>query len=259
VTNLPEKPKGSPPPSARLTNEQFEMVIRRAVELQARSADETGAEGVTEEEALRIGRELGLSRTYVGQALAEVQSGAVPEEGLAARIMGGSRHSASRVVTGEAPQVAMALEKYLVEREYLVVQRRYRDRTAFVRASGVVAAVARTTTGIFRRSPLLEVESLDVSVRALEPGYVAVLLATDLKGERTGYLLGGSALGGVMGGVGAVTLGIAVAPAAALIGLPILAAGIGGMRYAYRESVKKVQVQLESLLDRLEHGELGKP
>jgi hypothetical protein len=40
------------------------------------------------------------------------------------------------------------------------------------------------------------------------------------------------------------------------VALPIAAAGLGGMRYAYQESARKAQVQLEALLDRLEHGEL---
>jgi hypothetical protein len=256
VTRLPDRPKPDrPPPPQRLTNEQFEMVIRRAAELQARAAD-AGADGLSEEEALRIGRELGLSGAHLGQALAEVRGGPDEERGLAAKVMGPSRVGASRAVAGDAAGIARLLESYLVEREYLVVQRRLADRTVFVRATGVVAVVARTTTGLFRRSPLLSVETLDVSVRQLEPGFSYVALATDLKGDRTGYLAGGTVLGGMFGGVGALTLAIAVTPAAALVAVPILAAGVGGMRYAYREAARKVGVQLEALLDRLEHGEL---
>jgi hypothetical protein len=258
VSKLPDRPKPDRPPPQRLTNEQFELVIRRAAELQARSAEEPGADGLSEEEALRIGRELGLSGAHLGQALAEVRGGTVEEAGVAVKLMGASRFGAWRAVAGDAATITRLLESYLVEREYLVVQRRLSDRTIFVRASGVLAVVARTTTGMFRRSPLLEVETLEVSIRQLEPGLSFVGLSTDLAGERTGHLVGGAVMGGMFGGVGALTLSIAVAPAAALVGIPILAASLGGMRYAYQGKARKVVVQFEALLDRLQHGELGK-
>jgi hypothetical protein len=258
VNQVPERPRPDRPPPQRLTNEQFEMVIRRAAELQARSADETGVEGLSEDEALRIGRELGLSGAHLGRALAEVRAGAVAEEGFAGKLMGTSRIGAWRAVSGDAAALGRLLEAYLVEREYLVVQRRLSDRTVFVRASGVLAVVARTTTGMFRRSPLLEVEALEVSIRQLEPGLSHVGLSTDLTSERTGHLVGGTVMGGVFGGVGALSMSIAVGPAAALVAIPILAASVGGMRYAYRSTARKVVVQLEALLDRLEHGELRK-
>jgi hypothetical protein len=257
VNQLPEKSRPDRALPERLTNEQFEQVIRRAAELQARSAD-AGVDGLSEEEAVRIGRELGLSGAHLGQALAEVRVGAASEDSLAARLMGPARIGAWRAVGGEPAALKRVLESYLVEREYLVVQRRLADRTIYVRASGMLAVVARTTTGIFRRSPLLDVESLEVSVRELEPGTSYVGLATDLAGERTGHLVGGTVLGGVLGSVGALTLSIAVAPVAAVVGIPILAASVGGMRYAYQSAARKSTVQLEALLDRLQHGELGK-
>lgn len=256
MSELPDRPTPDRPPPQRLTSEQFELVIRRAAELQARSADDPAVDGVSEDEALRIGRELGLSGAHLGRALAEVRGGAVEERGLAMKIMGPARFAASRTVAGDAGGIARLLESYLVEREYLVVQRRLADRTVFVRATGMVAVVARTTTGLFRRSPLLGVETLEVSVRQLEPGLAYVGLATDLRGERTWHLAGGTVIGGMVGGMGALTLGIAIAPPAALVGVPILAAAVGGTRYAYRDAARKVVVQLEALLDRLEHGEL---
>jgi hypothetical protein len=256
VSRVPEKPSQDPLPGRPLTTEEFEMVIRRAAELQARSAEESGVEGVSEDEVLRIGRELGLSGTHLGQALAEVRSGGPPEQGVAARIMGDARCSAARAVPGEAPGIARVLEQYLVGQEFLVVQRRLKDRTVFVRASGIMAVMGRAATGVFRRAPLLNVEQLEVSVRQLDPAMAYVVLSSDLRGERRSHLVVGSILGGAFGTVSAVTLGIVVAAPAALVAVPIVAAGLGGMRYAYRETARKVVVQLESVLDRLEHGEL---
>ena len=59
-------------PQRHLSTEQFELVIRRAAELQA-SAAEAGGEEMSEGEIVRIGRELGLSGRYLQQALAEVR------------------------------------------------------------------------------------------------------------------------------------------------------------------------------------------
>jgi hypothetical protein len=257
VSDLPERKREESAPGRRLTSDEFELVIRRAAELQAGSADETSPEGVSEEEALRIGRELGLTGEHLVRALAEVRGGGTAEEtGVAARLFGGARIRAARALRGNAAALGRTLEAYLTEHEFLVVQRRLADRTLYVRASGVVAAVARTTSGIFRRAPLLELENLEVSVRQVEPETAYVGVGTDVSGERTGYLVGAGMIGGVGGGMAALVLSIAIAPPAALVALPIAAAGLGGMRYAYQESARKAQVQLEALLDRLEHGEL---
>jgi hypothetical protein len=53
-----------------------------------------------------------------------------------------------------------------------------------------------------------------------------------------------------------VVLGIAVAPPAALVAIPVAAALGYAWRYGYQAAARKALVQLEALLDRLEHGEL---
>jgi hypothetical protein len=232
------------------------MVIRRAAELQARSADEAGADGVSEQDALRIGRELGLSGAALSRALAEVQSGAVEEPGIMMRLMGPARFSASRAMPGEPSAIARVLESYLVEHQYLMVQRRLQDRTTFVRATGAMAGIQRATSEVFGKTPLLKVKNLEVSVRPLEPGSSLVTLATDLSGERTGHAVGAAVMGGGFGGTSALALGIAVAPAVALVAVPVAAALAYAWRHGYHGEIRKVSVQLESLLDRLEHGEL---
>ena len=96
-------------------------------------------------------------------------------------------------------------------------------------------------------------------MQPLEDGYSYATLATSLASERTataaGSILGGGSAAAVVGAVAA----IAVAPPAALVALPVL----GGVAYgghAYYESlIAKTQVQLEALLDRLEHNELPPP
>lgn len=261
MTQLPDRrpPEGSHLPERHLTPDQFEVVIRRAAELQARAADSASGEGITEAEVLRIGKELGLSGTHLVQALAEVRTGGATQTGLLDRAMGDAALQASRAVPGNADGVRHRLERYLVEREYLVVQRRFPDRTCYIPAQGIAATLGRASTGLARRAPLLGVTNLSVSVRPLEEGFCYVSLGTELAGRRAGYVAGAAALGGGGATAVSVALGIAVAPPAALLGIPVLAAAAAGARWLYGNQAERTRVALESLLDRLEHGELPAP
>jgi hypothetical protein len=260
VTDLPDRlPPSGLPAERRLSNRDFELVIRRAAELQARDPSEAGGDGVSESELIRIGRELGLSTQHLNQALAEVSGARPAETGLFVRVFGPGVVSASRTVPGEAAGVSRLLERYLVEREYLAVLRRFPDRIILTRAAGVAATFGRAMTSVFSRSRALDVNNLEVVVHPLEDGFAYVTVATMLTRERNaaaaGSILGG---GGTAAFTGAV-LSIAVAPPAALLALPLLGGAIyAGHRY-YDGVLQKVQVQLESLLDRLEHGELPQP
>ncbi len=260
VTNLPDRPTPAGELVERqLSNRDFELVIRRAAELQARDAEGGGSDGISETEALRIGRELGLSTEHLHRALAEVNDTAPPENGLLVRLFGPRVVHASRTVAGDASMIGANLERYLVEREYLTVLRRFSDRVVYTRASGVAAAMGRATSQIFSRSPLLRVENLEVSIRPLEAGYAHLYLATSL-GDQRSAAAASSILGGTLGtSVGGAALGIAIAPPAALIALPILGLSILGGRAYYKGLGERVQVQLESLLDRIAHDELPEP
>ena len=232
------------------------MVIRRAAELQARDAERFGAEGISESEALRIGRELGLSTEHLHRALAEVSDTTPPEGGLLLRLLGPRVVHASRIMPGDAAAISAKLERYLVEREYLTVLRRFPERIVLTRASGMAAAMGRATSQIFSRSPLLRVENLELSARPLGEGQAHVYLATSLAGQRTAAaatsIVGGTTGAGLVGAV----LGIAVAPPAALVALPILGLSMLGGRAYFKGLGDQVQIQLESLLDRLAHDEL---
>jgi hypothetical protein len=257
--NLPDRstgPGGSNLP-ARLSNRDFELVIRRAAELQARDAEGADGDGIDEAEVLRIGRELGLSTQHLHRALAEVQGAGPPEGGVIKWMYGPSSVSVGRTVKGGAAQVARTLENYLVEREYLSVLRRLPDRVLYTRASGATAAVGRAMSKAFNRTPPLGVANLESTVRRIEDDYTYVGLSTTLAGHRAGTAL--ASLGGGLsgGGLVAAVLGIAIAPLAALGGIPIaLGVAYGGHLY-YSGMVKRIQTQFESLLDRLEHGELA--
>lgn len=259
VSNLPEKPD-QPQSERTLSSRDFEMVIRRAAELQAREADESGGgDAMSSAEVLRIGRELGLSTRHLHQAMAEVGDSGTRESGLLSRLFGPVQVRVGRTVPGSPSDVSRLLEAYLIEREYLSVLRRLPDRVLLTRASGVIAAVGRVTSRIHSRSRPLSLSNLEMSVRALEDGYSYVTLASSLGGQRTGTAVASIVGGGWGAGALAAFLGIAIAPPVALAALPVFGGALyGGHRY-YETVVHDVEQQLESLLDRLQHGELPPP
>jgi hypothetical protein len=255
--NLPTPPGGSGLPATRLSNQELEAVIRRAVELQ--TADGGGQEGIAEAEVLRIGQELGLAPQHVRRAIAEVRAQPVREGGFLGAFMGAARIRAVRTLRRPAVEVGMFLEKYLLECEYMVVQRRFPDRTRYVRASGVAAAVGRAAARFGQRHASLRFDQMDVGVAADDVETCVVEVSVDLGGQRAGFAAGGT-LGGLgAGGAVGTVLAIAVAPPAALVGLPILAGMVWGMRAAYHGVARRAQDDLEAFLDRLEHGELRVP
>lgn len=265
MSNLPDTPGGAPLPERRLTPQQLEAVIRRATELQA-GVSEGAEEGVSATELVRIGREIGLAPEFVQRALAEVGGGRPPAEtGLPAQLFGIAHAAASRTVPGDAPAVTAAIERYMVEREWLMPVRRLKDRTLFEKARGVdFARVLTQAKEAFggRRQPMVgagfelrSARSVDAAVQQLEPGFSHVTLAVDLGNFRAG-LAAGTVLGGGGGAVGvAAILGIAVAPPAALLGLPVLAATWFGMRAIQNHMTSRAQLHLEAILDVLERGE----
>jgi hypothetical protein len=260
LSNLPDRPASRGEIAERkLSNRDFEMVIRRAAELQAREAEEFLGEGISEAEVLRIGRELGLSSQHIHRALAETAGVQPQETGVADKLFGPEYARAGRAVRGEPETVAKALEWYLVEREYLAVQRRFGDRVTFTRASGMFAVMGRATSQMFSRSPLLKVANLDMAVQPFDEGFSYVTIGTSLRGQRTATAASSFIGGGAGAAVTGVVLGIAIAPPAALIALPVLGVSYLGGKSYYQKVVSDIQVQLESLLDRLEHGELPPP
>jgi hypothetical protein len=256
---------GSRLPVRRLSTEQVEAVVRRAVELQTHEADTTADASVSDEELVRIGGELGIAPAHMRRALAEVTSHATPEPG--GGLLGPARTSASRAVPGNADAVRQHIETYLLESQYLAVLRRLPDRTIYEKSSGFHVEMARvmdaTRVVVSGRKPmrigagfdLRTARSLDVSVAQLEDGFSWVTLALDLGNQRTGYWVGintGAGVGALAAGVSAAAI---LAPPAALVALPILAASAWATRASYGALVKRARLHLEALLDHLERGE----
>ncbi|HEV7591320.1 MAG TPA: hypothetical protein VGO40_24620 [Longimicrobium sp.] len=255
--NVP--PGGSGLPARMLSSTELEAVIKRAVELQTVRETEM-TDGLSDAEVVRIGKELGLEQHLVRRAIAEVRSRPPEEHGMLAGMMGPGIVRAARTIRRPAVELGIFLERYLIETEFMVVERRFPDRTRYVRAQGIGAAVGRTFSKVGSRVAPLDLQSVDVGVALAEEDSSVVTLSMDLSGVRAGTAAGGW-LGGLGGGgtVAAIVLATTAPHLLALAGIGVAAAGIFGARGAYRIVARQTQNKLEAFLDRLEHGELRLP
>jgi hypothetical protein len=266
--SLIPRPDSPRPPARRLSTEQMEAAVRRAVELQAKETDVTGDAGVTEDELVRIGAELGITPAHMRRAMAEVSAQAAPAATLGARILGPARISASRTVPGEPDDVRRHIERYLLDSQYLAVLRRLPDRTVYEKSGGFQVELARvmdatrTALGSGGRAPrigagfdLRTARTTEVAVQPVDRGHSYVTMTVDLGNQRTGYWVGIT----TASGMGALSIGavaaVAIAPPAGLIALPLLGASTWGTRVSYQAVVNRARVHLEALLDHLERGE----
>jgi hypothetical protein len=245
-------------PARRLTTQELEAVIRRAVELQtaAGGADD----GVAEAEVVRIGQELGLDAAHVRRAITDIRGRPPEEGGLLARVMGAGRVRAARTIRHPPAQLGRFLEEYMVRCELMHPHRRFPDRTRYVRDESFAAGVSRFTRSFGTREPRLDLKELDVAVSYVDDDTAFVELSRDLSGDRAGYAAAGAALG-TLTSVPVMSIAfVTAAPAAiALAAVPIVGAWMAGMRAGYRHSARQAQEKLESFLDRLEHGEVKLP
>lgn len=257
-TDLPaRRPPATPADTGRITTSELEAVIRRASELQAGTSART-EEGVSETDVVRIGLELGLAPTAVRRAIAEVRNTPAAEGGALTAMVGERVVRASRVLQQPATAVAPTLDRYLREKEYMVAQRRFGHRTRYARNPSVAAGIARFASGFSRAHPPLDMKELDVAVSAINGASCLVEVSVDMGGTRGGVVAGvlgsGSALAA---GWGVAVWATPIADILMLLALPVVGGAWIGMRAIYGSVTGGVSEKLESLLDRLEHGELS--
>lgn len=260
-SDLPAKPPapGGGLPARRLSSQELEAVIRRAVEIQA-AASGAPDEGISEGEVLRIGQELGLDPVTVRRAITDVRGRPPEERGVLAKALGPGTLRAARTVRRPAAAVGMLVEEYLLKCEYMLVQRRFPDRTRYVRGTGVAAVMGRAARKFGASHAAMDLSQLDVSVAALDAESCLVEITVDTAGTRAGLAAGAAAVGGTAaGGIAAFALATTIADPIALLGLPALLGSWAGFRGIYGGIQRSTQEKLESFLDRLEHNELKVP
>jgi hypothetical protein len=217
-------------------------------------------DGLSDAEVVRIGQELGLEQHLVRRAIAEVRSRPPEEHGVIAAVMGPGTVRAARTIRRPAVELGIFLERYLIETEYMVVERRFPDRTRYLRAQGIGAALGRTFSKVGSRVAPLDLENVDVGVALADEDSSIVTVSVDLSTIRIGTAAGGW-LGGLGGGgtLAAIILASTAPHLLALAGVGVAAAGALGVRGIYRMIARQAQNKLEAFLDRLEHGELRLP
>ena len=235
--------------------EALERIVRRAAELQASETDI--GEGLTEQELLALGQDVGIPVRYLRQAMLEDQIRPAPPAmgGLWGWLAGPAVLSTHRVVPGERPAVERALERWMEGEELLQPRRRYADRMTWEAKSGAFASIQRALGG-GRRYVLAKTTETMSQVTQLEPGFCLVQLSSSVRSQRSARIGGLAGLTGLGATSAWAFLVLGFAPP---IGLASAAAfALGGMAITRTHAAEneKVVVALEQVLDRLERGEI---
>ena len=252
-----------------LDRQALERVLARAAELQGAGAVPESGELLSESQLLDIGKEVGLSSSTLSQALAEERTRvAVPEErGFIAQIAGAAFASATRTVPGNQRDVMATLDWWMQHEECLQVERRFADRITWETQRGLFGKLKRTVNLGGRGYHLVDASRVSGTVVPVDGGRVLVRLDADVSSSRArrvgmgALLAGGTGVGGAVLGLALVVANIPLIIAAGAVMVPL--AGGSAAAYAlargHRTLLGRMQLSLEQILDRLEHGEMKLP
>lgn len=245
------------PPDKRIDRAALERIMQRAAELQAGEADV--GEGLTPDEVVQLGKEVGIPGRYLQQAMLEQATEIVApaEAGMTGKVVGPREVSAYRVVMGDPDDVARALIEWFDKNELLVVQRQQSGRVSFERLTGMQAALRHGTAMFSGAKPKFMLNSASLvtaTFTRLESGYCHVTLTADLKQARMGYIGGSFAAGSSGAAVGIV---LATLSPFWVVAVPPLLVG-GAISWfvlkRYRPVAERAMLGLERALDFLERG-----
>lgn len=248
-----------------LDRQALERVLARAAELQGASAMPESGDLITESQLLEIGNEVGLSPAVLNQALAEERTRInVPEErGLVAQIAGAGFATATRTVPGAPRDILATVDTWMQRDECLQVQRRFADRITWEPQRGLFGKLRRTVNVSGRGYYLMDAGQVSATVLPVDASRVVVRLDADIHTSRARRVgIGsfvtamGAAASGIVGlGLVVVHLPLFIAAGAAV--LPFVGSTFAGYKVArtHRSVLSSVQLALEQILDRLEHGE----
>jgi hypothetical protein len=246
---------------ARIDRAALERIIQRAAELQ--TADREIGEGLTSDQVIELGREVGIPGRYLQQALLEERTRIVQAgpEGLLGRTVGPAAITAQRVVQRDREGIETILVEWMEKQELFSVQRHQPGRITWEPTGGFQAAYRRAVGaagGSKRPIMLAKADIVSCTVLQLEPGYCNVTLTATAKKRRTESVAGSAALASA----GAVGTGV-LAAVGAILPVVLLPLPIGlGLGYLvareYRPIIERIQLGLERVLDQLEHGRPAK-
>ncbi|MGH7630973.1 MAG: hypothetical protein ACREOF_16630 [Gemmatimonadales bacterium] len=240
---------------ARLDRAALERIIQRAAELQ--TADREPGEGITPDQLLLLGKEVGIPPRFLQQALAEERS-RLPEQmriGLLDRLAGPGVVVTHRVIGGPVPVLEGHLLRWMEQNELLCVQRQQPGRITWEPLTGLQAALRRSAAalGAGQRTFMLgKAGTVTAALAPLEPDYCHVALAADVKPLRGAYVTSAAALATAGAGGTALLVALSAMLALAVVPLPIgLGLGYGALR-RFRPVPARTLLGLERCLDHLE-------
>lgn len=244
-------------PANKIDRAALERIMQRAAELQAGEADV--GEGLTPDEVVALGKEVGIPSRFLQQALLEQATEIVApaEAGLAGRLLGPKEVSAYRVVMGDPEDAARALIDWFDKNELLVVQRQTAGRVSFEQLGGMQAALRRGGAVFGASKPkfmLSRAKLVTATFAKLESGYCHVTLTANLKEARTGYIAGAVASSSL--GAAAAIIMATLSPFWVAALPPLLIGGALGwfVLKQFRPVAERALLGLERALDFLERG-----
>lgn len=264
-SSLPSVPERDRPPS--LDRGALERVLARAAELQAHSVEPS--EGMTEQDLIELGNEVGIGADHVRRALAEERTRVVHpgEEGgqTVTGWFGPNYVSASRVVRGTPAALLAALDEWMQRQESLQPRRRLPDRLTWEPRRDFLGNLQRGFNFRGRPYELVQTGAVAATVAAIDAERSLVRLDADLSASRRRSTIGSGVLagGGVTTGSGLVALATLFPEGSLLVGglvggawagLGLLAAA--GVARGQRRKHSRVHGALEQILDRLERDEI---
>lgn len=244
-------------PPARIDRPALERILQRAAELQASERDV--GEGLTTDEVLDLGKEVGIPAGYLRRAIMEDQSHSLDTQavggGLLGRTVGPAEVSAARVVAGDQDQIERALLAWLDKQELMVVQRHQPGWSSWERDRGMRAALRRGMSSFEddgqAKYMLSRSDVVTATITPLEPGFCHVNLTASAKGARSGFVGGALAVTSTGAAATTVALVLGAAPVVALGSVLWLGLGYGITRL-YRPVLERLQLGLERVLDHAE-------
>lgn len=249
----------------------LERVLARASELQTTTSD--GVESVSEERLLDIAKEVGLDLAHVRQAIAEERA-RLPmteaESGPMLDALGPASLSAQRTVPGTPDEILRRLDSWMPRMESLSTRRRIGDRQSWEPRQDPFGNFLRSFGVGGRRFDLVRVDQVIASVTAVDGARSVIRFDAEIAGMRRmqrNQAVGLVILLALLYTVVAVPIGLLVGAGVGTGILAGLAAFVGGggflawraLRRAYRNSVDRMHLRLEQLLDELEQDRMKEP
>jgi hypothetical protein len=244
---------------SRVDRAAIERIIQRATELQTGERDL--ADGMTPDEIVSLGKEVGIPERYLKQALLEEhgREDLPAANGFLDRAFGAATITAQRVLRGSVEDAERGLLTWMETQELLTLQRQQPGRIAWEPVRGMQAAIRRSSAVLGGKKPfmLTRASLVTATVTPLETGFCHVALTADLRPARAGFVGGVAAIGALTTAASAALLIMSPFWIVALAPIPIFASvGWWGVAKQFRPIAERTVLGLERALDHLERGEV---